>query len=304
MCFKFKDLGRLFKTALNSWFDKDPFRQSAAVAYYSVFSLPALLVIIIAISGFFFGEAAISGEIFNQVSNIMGPDTAEQVEIMVIKASTSSRSVWATVLGLIVLLFGATGVFAELQRSLNTVWGVKTSPKKGNKVFLYFRTRLFSFGLILSIGFLLLISLVIDSLLAMTSTYLHSYWPDGVIVAFHVINFIVSIATISVLFAAMFKFLPDAKIKLRCVWTGSIVTAILFTLGKYLLGIYFGKATPESNYGAAGSIVLIMLWTSYSSIILFFGAEITKATSDLYIGHVTPGKYGVKFEEKIIGEDA
>jgi membrane protein len=304
MCLKFKDLGKVLKTTLTAWIDKDPFRQSATVAYYAIFSLPALLVIIIAVSGFFFGEAAISGQIFNQVSDIMGPDTAEQVEIMVIKASSSSRSVWATVLGLIVLLFGATGVFAELQTSLNNVWSVKSSPKKGNKILLFLRARLFSFGLILSIGFLMLMSLVVDSLLAATSDYLRSYWADGVIITFYVINFVVSIGITSILFALMFKFLPDAKIKWSCVWGGAIIAALLFTLGKYLLGFYFGKAQPESNYGAAGSIVLIMLWASYSSLILFFGAEFTKATSDLYFGDVKPGKYGVKVVEQIIEEKA
>ena len=302
MSLKLKDLGKVLKAAFSSWFDKDPFRESAAVAYFSVFSLPALLVIVIGISGVFFGEAAMSGQVFNQVSQIMGAETAEQIEIMVIKASTSDRSVWATVIGLIVLLFGATGVFAELQTALNNVWGVRVSPKKGNKIYLYFRTRLFSFGLILTIGFLLLISLVIDSLLVATSDYLRGFWTEGVVFLFQVINVCTSIGIISILFALMFKFLPDAKVKWKCVWMGAIVTALLFTLGKYLLGLYFGKAQPESNYGAAGSIILILLWTSYSSMILFFGAEFTKATSDLYCGEVQPGRYGIKVTEKIVEE--
>lgn len=285
MQFKFKDTGRLLKTTYKEWNAKDPFRESAVIAYYAIFSMPALLVIVIALAGLFFGREIVSGHIYKEVSSAMGKDTADQMKGMIQNASTAQKSILATIIGVITLLFGATGVFAQLQKSLNIIWEVKADATKQG-IMATLKTRLFSFGLIASIGFLLLISLVVTSMLSALSAWVKANWPDYMLYVFYVINFIVSFGVITVLFALIFKILPDAKIKWRHVWIGSMVTALLFVIGKFALGLYFGKAEPGSVYGAAGSIVLILLWVSYSSMILFFGAEFTKSFADLYSGDV------------------
>lgn len=280
--FKIKDLWGLLKATYKEWNEDDPFRQSAVIAYYAIFSIPALLVIVISLAGLAFGREAVSGEITSQISSAIGEDAAKDVEKMIAHASERKSSIWATIIGVGTLIFGATGVFYQLQKTLNIIWEVEPKPKKPWLAML--RSRLFSFGLIVSIGFLLLISLVITSLLSVLSNWIQSILPDFVMYLFFVLNFLVSLATITVLFALMFKILPDAKIRWRSVWVGAIVTAVLFVIGKFLLGIYFGKSDPGSAYGAAGSIILLLLWVSYSCMIVFFGAEFTKQFALKY-GH-------------------
>lgn len=298
MKIKFDDIGPLFKETYKRWFAKDPFRQSATIAYYAIFSLPALLIIVITTAGLIFEKEAVSGQIYDEVKRVMGADTAQQVEAIVIKASKSPKTIWAGVLGIITLLFGATGVFVELQKSLNMIWGVKAKPAKtGKGIWLFLRSRLFSFGLILTIGFLLLTSLVLDTVLSAFSGYVKTIWSTGTMVVFHAIDLLVSFSLITVLFALMFQFLPDVKIRWKYIWTGSMLTAALFTLGRYGLGLYFGKVQPESTYGAAGSVVLILLWVSYSSMILFFGAEFTRAMTLRYRGPIQLGKHVVKIDD-------
>lgn len=295
MPFKLKKIWPLLKTTFKSWNEKDPFRQSAIISYYSIFSIPALLVIIIAVAGLFFGREVVSGYIHDMIADTMGNETAKSIQEMIIKTSEEKKSVWAAIIGIATLLIGATTVFAQFQKSLNIIWEVKADPDKEG-IMDMLKTRLFSFGLIVSIGFLLLISLVITSMLTAVSDYLKSNWPDALLYIFYVIEFLISFAVITVLFALMFKILPDAKIKWRYVWIGAMLTGLLFVIGKFALGFYFGKADPGSAYGAAGSIILIMLWVSYSSMIVFFGAEFTKAYSDMY-GHGTiPDKHAVKVE--------
>lgn len=291
--FRFRDLGYLIKKTYNSWNAKDPFRQSAVIAYYAIFSLPALLAIIIAIAGFAFGEKAVSGQVSNQISSALSPDTAEQVETMIASATERKSSIWATVLGVGILIFGATGVFVQLQKSLNIIWEVKIDPKKESMMALL-RKRVFSFGLIISIGFLLLVSLVITSMLSAMADWIRERIPDFLMIVFHGLNFLVSFGVITCLFALMYRILPDAKIQWRQVWIGSAVTALLFVIGKFALGLYFAKADPGGAYGAAGSIVLILLWVSYSSMIVFFGAEFTKVYADFYQGGAPPDENAVK----------
>ena len=266
----------LKKTAL-AWNAADPFREAAVISYYAIFSIPALLVIIIAAAGLVFGKEAVSGHISSQISSAMGADTATQVEEIVAKASETKTSIWASIIGVITLILGATGVFAQLQKSLNLIWEVEARPKKAWLKSL--KDRLFSFGLILSIGFLLLISLLISAGLSAFSDWIKAYLPDFMMFIFRLLSFIISFGVITVLFTLMFKILPDVKIKWKNVWIGAMITALLFIVGKFALGLYFGKAEPGSTYGAAGSIILIMLWVNYSSMIVFFGAEYTKQFS-------------------------
>jgi membrane protein len=280
---KFKNSWSLLKKALGNWYSRDPFRESSIIAYNAIFSLPGLLVVVLTLSGYIFGADAVSGRLHNQIAKAMGTDTADQVQDMILMAHRSRDSVWATILGIAIIIIGATGVFVEFQRSLNAIWHVKgKKPASGIKAFI--KTRLFSFGLIISIAFMLLISLVITSLVAAIGNWMQQHWSESFIILFHLINFLLSLSIITILFALMFKILPDARIKWDSVWLGAFLTSLLFLLGKYILGMYFGKAQPGSSYGTAGSVILILLWTSYSSMIVFFGAEFTKVYSDYHYG--------------------
>jgi len=291
--FKFKDIGHLFGTTFKKWFARDPFRESAVIAYNAIFSLPGLLVVVIAVSGYFFGKDAITGRLHSQIAGAMGNDTALEIEQMVTFASRSKDSVWASIFAIVTIIVGATGVFVEMQQTLNEIWEVKSNTEKSGFL-LMLKTRLFSFGLIITIAFLLLISLTLSSLLSAISAWVLLHWSDNWLLLFQVINFVFPLGVITVLFAMLFKILPDAKIKWHLVWIGAFLTSLLFTLGKSALGLYFGKAEPGSGYGTAGSVVLIMLWTSYSSMIVFFGAEFTKVYSDLYYGEVPAAETAVK----------
>lgn len=301
---KLKDLWPITKSTAKAWNAADPFRQSAVIAYYAIFSIPALLVIIITLAGFAFGKEAVQGEISSQIGLAMGTDTAKQVEDMIAKAGAQKNSIIATIISVVTLILGATGVFGQLQISLDQIWEVKIKAKKA-----WLKTikdRLFSFGLIISIGFLLLVSLLFTTALSAFSGWIKNYLPDYILYVFHIVNFVLSFGVISVLFALMFKILPDAKIRWRDVWVGAVVTSFLFTLGKYALGIYFGKAQPASTYGAAGSIVLIMLWVSYSCMIVFFGAEFTKQHALFYGREIEPAADAVRIqaseEEKMLAD--
>lgn len=288
MQLKIKDLGKLFKTTFTEWWLKDPFRQSAVIAYYSIFAIPGLLVLIITITGYFFGNDAINQNIIAQVSDTMGNEIATQIKDILSKVNQSKSTVGGSILGIVILLTGATGVFVELQKTLNMIWEVKVIPQKG--ILTILKGRLFSFGLILTIAFLLLVSLVISATLTAISHRIKTNSSEFITIIFNVLNSVFSLTIISTLFALMFKILPDAKIKWRHVWLGSIVTGLLFELGKTALAIYFGTAQPASGYGAAGSIILILLWVSYSSMILFLGAEFTAAYAKMYSGKISPTK--------------
>ena len=291
----FKNLWTITKDTFSAWMKADPFRQSAVVAYYAVFSIPALLVIVIAIAGLVFGHEAVQGEISEQVKSALGSSAAESVEDIIAQASRQRTSIIATIIGVVTLILGSTGVFAELQTSLNQIWGVQVVSKK--RWLKSIKTKLFSFGLVLSIGFLMLVSLLITAGLEALSGKISDNLSAIMVILVRILNFIVPFGVITVLFALIFKILPDAKIKLKDVWVGAMVTTLLFILGKFALGIYFAKANPASAYGAAGSIVLIMLWVSYSCMILFFGAEFTKQHATFH-GHEIQPKNGSQIVEK------
>ena len=223
----------------------------------------------------------------------MGQDTAVQVSEMIEKARATGSSVWATIIGIVTIIVGATGVFAQFQKSLNIIWEVKADESKSGILSLI-KVRLFSFGLIISVAFILVISLVVSTLLAAFGGWLQSNFSETLLVIVQILNVIISLSILALIFSLMFKFFPDAKIKWRHVWVGSFVTAILFELGKFGLSLYFGKASPESGYGAAGSIILILLWVSYSSMIVFLGAEFTREFANYYDGDIPADKNAVK----------
>jgi membrane protein len=271
----FKKFPSLLKETFVEWNKRDPFRQSAVIAYYSIFSLPGLLVLIVTITGYFFTRDAVTHNIINQISSTFGSNVAKQMESLLTNAGGAKQTILGSIIGVATLLIGATGVFIALQKTLNEIWEVKPSDKQRTGILLLLKNRLFSFGLILAIAFLLMISLVLSTALSAVGEWFRGDGSDAMIYVFNIINFIFSLIVISFLFGLIFKILPDTRIKWNRVWMGSLVTGVLFTIGKTALGFYFGKATPESAYGAGGSIVLLLLWVSYSSMILFFGAEFT-----------------------------
>ncbi len=252
-------------------------RLGAALSYYTIFSAAPLIVIATAIAAFFLGTDAVNGQVAETLRGTLGDAGAHAVEGMVTGARNFSHATFATILGVVMLLFGASGVFIELQDSLNTIWGVKARPGSGVKEF--FRDRLFSLGMVFGAGFLLLVSLLISALLAGVSKYMENFLPGGAL-PWEIANEIVSFVVVSLIFAVIFKYLPDAQVPWRGVWIGGFATGAMFVLGKTLIGLYLGRSAVASAYGAAGSLAIVLLWVYYVSQIFFFGAEFTKAYVD------------------------
>lgn len=290
---KLKKTMTVFKNAISKWWSRDPFKESSVIAYTAIFSLPGLLVVVVAMSGYFFGPELVTNRIHQNITSVMGAQTADQIQGMILFSMRSKDSLTATILGFVTMLIGATGVFVQLQKTLNIIWEVEAKPNKSG-IWKLLRLRLFSFGMILSIAFVLLISLVISSFLAASGDWILRHMGSTMVWFFNILNFVFSFAFISMLFAAMFKIIPDADIQWRYVWLGAFFTTLLFLIGKTLLGFYFGTTEPGSGYGTAGSVILILLWTSYSSMIFFFGAEFTKAYSLQYYGTVSANGVAVK----------
>ena len=276
----------LLKVTFKQWSDREPFNNSIIIAYYTIISLPGLLVIIINVAGYFYDKKEVTSEITGQIEAMVGGDTASDVQSIIDRATTSKGTVVASILGVATLLFGATGVFYQLQQILNKMWEVKPHPKQ--KILKLIRDRVFSFGLILAVGFLLLVSLVVSAALSAISVWASGYFTESLKILFSILDFIVSLGVVTLLFASIYKFLPDAKISWRDVWIGAVLTSVLFVIAKFALGLYFGKSDPGSTYGAAGSIVLIMLWVSYAGLILLFGAEFTQVFANRYGKKVVP----------------
>lgn len=270
----------LLRQTYSEWSEDRVPRLAAALAYYTTFSLAPLLVVLIAIAGAVFGAEAVRGQLDDQVRGLLGQDAARAVQDMVQSAAGNrSTGVLATVLGTAALLFGATGVFGELQDSLNTIWEVKPKPGRGWRGLV--QDRLLSFGMVLTVAFLLVVSLVVSALLAGVGKFVGGY-VGALEPLWHVVDLVVSIAVLTALFGAIFKWLPDVEIAWRDVWVGAAVTAVLFTIGKILIGLYLGRSSIGSVYGAAGSLVLLLLWVYYSAQILFFGAELTQVYANQY----------------------
>ncbi len=291
---RFKEFGLLLKDTYNQWSEREPFNNSIIISYYTIFSLPGLLVIIINIAGYFYDKKEVTTRITGQIQAMVGGNTAEDVQSIVDKASEGKDTVISSILGIATLLFGATGVFYQLQQILNKMWEVKPKPKQ--KILKLIRDRIFSFGLILVIGFLLLVSLVLSAGLSAVSEWVSSHLSESLIILFKLLDILVSISVVSLLFASIYKFLPDAKISWKDVWMGALLTSVLFVIAKFALGLYFGKSDPASAYGAAGSIILIMLWVSYAGLILLFGAEFTQVFANRCGKKIQPTETAVSTE--------
>lgn len=264
---------------------------SAALAYYTVFSIAPMMIIIIFLCDIFLGRDAIEGTLYDQIKGIVGPDAAVQIQQMIKNAWLSPDVTWATAIGFVTLIVGATGVFGEMQDSINMIWRLKAKPKKGLiKIVI---NRLLSFSLVVSLGFIMLVSLALNGLMDLLSDRLLLIFPEAEVVLVYVFNVVVTFIVITLLFGIIFKVLPDAKIQWKHVLVGASATAILFMLGKFAIGFYLGASKVGSSYGAAGSIVIILLWVYYSSAILYFGAEFTRAYVEKKGCEIIPNEYAV-----------
>jgi len=261
----------LVKEAGSNWVEHKDARLGAALAYYSIFSIGPLIVIAIAVAGLMFGQDAVRGEVSAQIRGLLGDTGAMAIESMLAGASRPKSGMVATILGIGALIFAAVGVVVQLKDALNTVWGVES--KQGG-TWQFVRTYIVSLAGVLSLGFLLLVSLLVSTFLAAGSKYLAPYLPEALL---QLISSLISLAFITLLFAMMFKWLPDAKVEWRDVWIGAVATAVLFEIGKFLIGIYIGKQGLESTFGAAASLVVLLIWIYYSSQIVLLGAEFTRA---------------------------
>jgi membrane protein len=285
----FRNFPHLLKLSYQGWNEDKASRLAAALAYYTIFSLAPLLIIVIAITGLFWQQQAVQQQVMGQIQGLVGQDGAKFVADLLASGSDPARGIAATVLGILTLILGALSVFNELHNALNTIWEIKEEETKGflQSVKKIIFDRFLSFAMILGIGFLLLVSLVISAGLSAVQTTIGNLFPFSEIIL-QLINLVLSIGVITVLFALIYKFLPDAEIAWRDVWLGAFVTAVLFALGKLLIGIYLGNSAVTSSFGAAGSLVLLLVWIYYSAQIFFFGAEFTEVYANHYGSKIVP----------------
>jgi len=279
---KFMDYLRLLWDAAKLWNSLNPWRLGAVVAYYAVLSMPGLLVIIINTIGTIYSVEIVSGEITDQISEAIGPEAAKSAISMIENSQNDSRTVFANIIGIGILIFGATGVFYQLQISMNEIWSVKVDPNSGFLKVL--KDRALSLAFVMAIVFLLIVSFIASTALALLNVYLSEIWQPAYILIAQILDFSLSTIVLGFLFLLIFKFMPDVTIPWSSVWLGGLITAILFNFGKIAISFYFGTSDPASVYGAAGSVVLILLWVSYSCLILFYGASFTRVYAEK-MGH-------------------
>ena len=264
----------ILKHSAYAFSEDNAFKLSASLSYFTVFAMGPVLIIIISLAGIFFGKDAVAGRVYEELHDLIGSDSAMQIQNIITNAQQTHATNIGAIIGIILLFIAATGVFTEIQGSINFIWSVRAKPKKGWLKFL--GDRLLSFSLVVGLGFLLMVTLIIDALLTLLSTRLMQFIPNYTVYLFNVVNTLVILAVITGLFTVIYKVLPDALISWKDAVIGSAFTAVLFLLGKFLIGFYLGRTDMGITYGAAASIVIILLWVYYSSLILYFGAEFTK----------------------------
>jgi membrane protein len=284
-------LGWVLKHAFIGWWNDNVPRLGASLAYYTLFALAPILVIAIGVAGLAFGPDAVRGEVVTQIRGLVGQKGAEAVQAMLQGAAQPSASRLATAVGIITAFLGATGAFIELQTALNAIWRVQ--PRPGANLVSFLTQRLISFGLVIGVGFLLLVSLLVNAALAAFNRYLGNAFP-ALAVLWDAVNVLVSLAVVTLLFAMVYKVLPDVRLRWRDVWIGALVTAGFFSIGKQLIGLYLGTSTLASSYGAAGSVVVLLVWVYYTSQVVLLGAEFTRYYVERFGGEPPPLKHAVK----------
>ena len=298
----FKNFWILLRKAYQGFNDDNGMKLSASLSYYTIFSLSPMLVIIISLASLFYGREAVQGQVYGQIKDLIGSSAAIEVQDMIKNAQLSNHTVKATVIGLITLLLGATGVFSEIQDSINYIWSLKAKPKKGwLKIII---NRLLSFSMIVTIGFLLLVALIVNTILEVFSDHIQHFFPHLAVYLFYILNLAVLMVIITFMFAIIFKVLPDGHLPWKDALIGASFTTLLFMVGKFIIGLYLSKSKAGYAYGAAGSLIVILLWVYYSSIILYFGAEFTEAYSYLFGQGIIPKREAVMIEKKEIISDA
>lgn len=288
-----KSAFKLLKQTTDDWSDDNASRLAAALAYYTILSIAPMMVLAVAVAGLVFGEDAARGQIGAQIGAVVGPQAGDAIQTIIANAKAPEAGLWSTAVGMAVLFFGASGVFGELQASLNTVWDV--APKPGRGVWGFASQRFFSFTMVLGVAFLLLVSLALSAALSAIGNVVTGTLPGGAVM-WQAVNFVVSLGMITVLFAMIYKVIPDAKIAWRDVWVGAFVTSLLFSLGKYALGLYVGRASLASPYGAAGSVIVLVVWVYYAAQILLLGAEFTQAYARRFGHDIEPSAHAMRVE--------
>jgi membrane protein len=291
---KLLEIGRLLWLALVAWWDDNALRLGASIAYYTLFAIAPILLVAIAVAGSLFGAEAVRGEIVGQIDQLVGTEGGKAVQALLQGATRRDENILAATIGGITFVLAACGAFLELQAALDAIWRVKPAPEGQLKAF--FLDRLRSFGLVVAIGFLLLVSLAVNAALAAFATWLKT-WAPAMPVILYALNFLLSVAVTAALFGLLFKFLPDVELKWRDVATGATVTALLFTIGKHIIGLYLGQSSTTSSYGAAGSVIVLLLWVYYSCQIVLIGAEFTRLYSDRVRGPVPVSDFAEKTGE-------
>jgi membrane protein len=278
--FKIKHLPQLLKRTTLSWNDDDPWRLSAVVAYYAILSLPGLILVVIGVASYFWGAEAVEGEVYEGIKRSMGESEAEAIQSIFTNVQETETSWISAVIGIGALVFGATAVFYHLQISLNRIWKVKSDPKSAILRYVIDRTK--SLVFVLAIAAMLLVTFIASAMLLIMRDYLEMWFSEITYWLFLIVDPVVSLTVMTLMFALMFKFMPDVHIKWKSVWLGAFITAFLFAVGKEILSYYFGAANPGNVYGAAGSIIIILLWVTYTCLIIFFGAEFTYVITKFY----------------------
>ncbi|WP_111669980.1 YihY/virulence factor BrkB family protein [Algoriphagus litoralis] len=292
--FKLAHLPSLLKDTFKLWNKNNPWRLGAVVAYYAVLSLPGLLIIVVNSVGAIWGQEIVQGQITQQIADAIGQNAADSIVTIIENSQKEDQTFLSTILGVVILVFGATGVFYQLQISMNEIWSVKVDPDAG--IWKLVKDRAISLAFVMVIAFLLIISFVISAALTYLSDFLSSLWEPQYISYAKILQFGLSTLVLGFLFVLIFRFMPDMRIKWRSVWLGGFLTGFLFNLGEILLNYYFSLASPDSTYGAAGSVVLILLWVSYSCLILFFGAAFTRVYAERYEENVLPTTNAIRVE--------
>jgi len=287
----------IIRDSFVDFFQSRVLKLSAALAYYTVFSLPGLIIIIIWVSDIFWGEQAVEGTVYGQIAGLVGQDAALQIQTTIRNATLSPESSFATIIGLGTLILGATSIFSEIQDSINLIWRLRARPRKGRGWLKMILNRLLSFSIIVSLGFLMLVSLIVNGAMDAFINRLTEVFPQTEVIVAYVFNLLLNFAVTTFLFGLIFKVLPDARIQWRHVRAGAIATAVLFMAGKFLIGYYLGHSRMSSAYGAAGSVIVILLWVYYSAIILYFGACFTRAFAIHTGSHIYPNQYAVWIEQ-------
>jgi membrane protein len=292
---RFKKIWKLLRDTGIAFSDDNAIKLSASLSYYTIFALPPLIIVIISLCGIFFGKEAVRGEIFGQINHLVGNEAALEIQNIIKNVKLHNDNFFAATIGVITLLLGASGVFGEIQSSINYIWGLKAKPKRG--VFKFLKNRLMSFSMIGAMGFLFLVSLIINSLMDVLRDKLTAAFIEIAVDLLYIVNLALVFTIITALFCVIFRSLPDGKVSFKDTMVGSSVTATLFMIGKFAIGFYLGHSKVATTYGAAGSVVLILVWVYYSAIILYFGAEFTKIYTRMHHRRIIPNHYAVQIHK-------